>query len=106
MLKGIDGSYLLDKNTAVKLIRHICENHDLGDLGLGNGFFLIPPKRLDEGFKILLDEDRVPLEKKRRIIQDLQQLGFRTSTRGKGYKYFLNISNVGINPKYVQKRRR
>jgi hypothetical protein len=103
-MKGLDGSFLLDRSLAVKLINHLCENFDLGDLGLGNGFFLIPPKRLDEGFKVLLDENRLSLEKKRRIIQELNQLGFKTTIRGRGYNYFLTIS-LGSNPVYVDKRR-
>lgn len=104
-MKVLDGSFLLDRSLAVKLINHLRENHDLGDIGLGNGFFLIPPKRLDEGFKVLLDENRLSLEKKRRIIQELEQLGFKTTIRGKGYTYFLTIS-LGSNPTYVDKRRR
>ncbi len=103
-MKELDVSFLLDKNLAVKLINHLCENHDLGDLGLGNGFFLIPPKRLDEGFKVLLDENRIPLEKKKRIIEELNQMGFRTTIRGRGYSYYLTIS-LGTNPVYVDNRR-
>ena len=104
-MKELDGSYLLDRNLAVKLINHLCEKHDLGDLRLGNGFFLIPPKRLDEGFKILLDENRLSLEKKRQIIRELKQLGFKTTIRGRGYSYFLTIS-LGSNPVYVGNRRK
>jgi hypothetical protein len=102
-MKELNVSFLLDKNLAVKLINHLCENHNLGDLGLGNGFFLIPPKRLDEGFKVLLDENRITLAKKKRIIEELNQMGFRTTIRGRGYNYYLTIS-LGTNPVYVDKR--
>jgi len=104
-MEEYDGSHLLDRNIAIKLINHLCENHDLGNIGLGNGFFLIPPKRLDEGFKILLDENRLSLEKKRRIIQELEQLGFKTTIMGRGYSYFLTIF-LGANPVYVDRRSR
>jgi hypothetical protein len=60
-------------------------------MDLGNGFLLKPPKRLDEGFKILLEENRVSIETKRQIIHHLKQLGFRTVLKGKGYRYYLTI---------------
>jgi hypothetical protein len=92
ILKGFDASYLMDRETAVRLVKYLCKEYKLENIDLGNGFFLIPPKGLDQGFAILLDENRISVGKGEQIIQDLKQLGFTTSIWMKEDMSFLKIS--------------
>ena len=85
------GKYLLDKAGAIDLVKNICDFHELTNMGLGNGFFIELPKRVNKGFKIILDENRITVEQKRHMVKRLEMLGFGTGMRSRGYSYYLVI---------------